>query len=66
MSKFLDNKDIATLTGTKQKSKQITALKMMQIPFFTNPNGKAIVTIATIEGTNKDSNFKPRWTPPKR
>ena len=48
---FLTPEEVSTLTGFRGKSKQVSALQKMGIPFFVNPNGRAIVSRAVIEGT---------------
>ena len=48
---FLTQEEVGTLTGFQVKSKQVLALQKMGIPFFVNPNGRAIVSRAIIEGT---------------
>ena len=48
---FLTKQEVEILTDFKVKSKQVAALQKMGIPFFVNPNGRAIVSRAAIEGT---------------
>jgi len=50
MSVFLDDDDVADLTGRKRKSDQIVALRTMGIPFFINAAKKPIVTRKAVEG----------------
>ncbi len=59
-SMFLTPDEVSTLTGFRVKSKQVSALQKMGIPFFVNPNGRAIVSRAVIEGTIQAAAVKPR------
>ena len=62
---FLNNEDVAQLTGRKFKSKQIESLRKMGINFFVNACGKPIVAHAAIEG-RKEPAAKPKsWSPPE-
>lgn len=47
---FLEDDEIAILTGRKFKSLQIDCLRKMGVPFFVNALGRAVVTRAAIEG----------------
>lgn len=49
-SMFLTLEEIAVLTGRKQKSKQIEALRHMLIPFFVNACGQPVVARVAVEG----------------
>jgi hypothetical protein len=62
MSTFLDNDEIATLTGRKIKSKQIQQLRTMGITFRINATGHPVVTRSTIEA-NKEPPQQRKWTP---
>lgn len=62
MSTFLDDAELAKLTGRKMKGHQIAALRGMGIPFFVNATGHAIVTRSAIEG-RKEEPVKSGWTP---
>lgn len=48
---FLTQEEVSELTGRKVKSKQISALAKMGIPYFVNAAGRPIVSRAVIEGT---------------
>lgn len=63
MGTFLDENEIAKLTGRKMKSRQIAALRQMGIPFFVNAIGRPIVTRSTLEG-RKEAAPKAAWVPP--
>lgn len=62
MSTFLDEDEIATLTGRKIKSKQIQQLRIMGIVFRINATGHPVVTRSTIEG-GKEQPQQKKWTP---
>jgi hypothetical protein len=47
---FLEDNEVAVLTGRKFKSLQVDQLRRMGIPFFVNALGRAIVARAAIEG----------------
>lgn len=47
---FLSQDELETLTGRKNKSKQIEALRRMGIVFFVNACGRAVVARSVIEG----------------
>jgi hypothetical protein len=63
---FLNQEELATLTGRKMKSKQIEALRRMGLPFHVNAVGKPVVARVAIEGRPTDAPpKKPVWTMPK-
>ncbi|WP_343728487.1 DUF4224 domain-containing protein [Duganella sp.] len=47
---FLEDDEVAVLTGRKFKSLQVDQLRRMGIPFFVNALGRAVVARAAIEG----------------
>ncbi len=47
---FLDDDDLARLTGRAMKSRQIAWLKAEGIPFLVNATGHPVVTWAAVEG----------------
>lgn len=47
---FLEEDEVAVLTGRKFKSRQVDQLRRMGVPFFVNALGRAIVARAAIEG----------------
>lgn len=53
MSTFLEQAEIATLTGRKFKSRQIDPLRRMAIPFFVNATGHPVVARAAIYGAGR-------------
>lgn len=63
MSIFLDSDDVATLTGEKQKTRQVAALRTMGIAFFVNPSGRPVVTKAALEGNIQSDKPKVSWKP---
>ena len=64
MSTFLDQAEIATLTGRKFKSRQIDTLRRMAIPFFVNATGHPVVARAAIHGTGPaEVEQKKAWVP---
>lgn len=64
---FLNQEELATLTGRKMKSKQIEALRHMGLPFHVNAVGKPVVARVAIEGRAAEvAPTAPAWTPPPR
>ncbi len=64
MSLFLEDDQIARLTGRKTKTKQIEWLRREGIPFRVNARGHPIVTRSVIEGTGPQAKEQPRtWMP---
>jgi hypothetical protein len=64
MSTFLDQAEIATLTGRKFKSRQIDTLRRMAIPFFVNATGHPVVARAAIHGPGAvEAEQKKAWVP---
>lgn len=62
MSAFLEDADIAKLTGRKMKSLQIVALRKMGIVFRVNATGHPVVTWSAVEG-RKEEPVKTAWQP---
>lgn len=62
MNTFLDEDEIASLTGRKMKSRQIAALRQMGIPFYVNATGHAVVTRSAVEGRKEEAPKAP-WVP---
>lgn len=62
---FLDDDELAELTGRKLRRLQIDALRSMLIPFRVNAIGRPVVTRAAIVGTATAaaSNDAGGWTP---
>jgi len=50
MGKFLDDSEVATLTGRKRKTCQIAALRKMGLPFVVNATGHPVITWSGVEG----------------
>lgn len=61
---FLDDEELATLTGRKIKRLQCEQLRRMAIPFHVNALGKPVVARAALIGT-ATAGEQPRrgWTP---
>lgn len=53
MSIFLDDDDVAQLTGRKIKSSQIEVLRKMGILFYINAAGRPVVPKSAIQGMNQ-------------
>jgi hypothetical protein len=64
-STFLSVEAVATLTGRRRKSKQVEALRMMGLPFWVNPIGQPIVTVAAVEGRREPVREK-EWVMPRK
>ena len=60
MGTFLDDDELAKLTGRKMKGHQIAALRSMGLPFFVNATGHPVVTRSAIEG-RKEEPIKAKW-----
>ena len=64
---FLNESELAKLTGRKYKSRQIEWLRTSGIPFRVNARGHAIVTRGAVEGRKAEpeptNEQAPRWTP---
>lgn len=64
MSIFLDQSDVAILTGKKLKSQQVDVLRRMGIVFYVNASGHPVVPRSAIDGSNKfPSNIDVPWVP---
>lgn len=63
---FLNQEELATLTGRKMKSKQIEALRRMGLPFHVNACGKPVVARVVIEGRRDAAETPKAWKPPAR
>ena len=62
MSTFLDQVEIATLTGRKFKSRQIDTLRSIAMLFFVNATGRPVVACAAINGACKiEAEQKKAW-----
>lgn len=59
---FLTDEELATLTGFKQKSRQVARLREMGLPFWVNAAGQPVVAQATIEG-RKPEPRRQEWAP---
>lgn len=60
---FLEDDEIARLTGRKMKGLQIETLRHMGIPFFVNATGHPVVTRSAVEGKHDDEPVKRKWVP---
>jgi hypothetical protein len=64
-STFLTMEAVAMLTGRRRKSKQVEALRMMGLPFWVNPIGQPIVTVAAVEGRREPA-WEKEWVMPRK
>jgi hypothetical protein len=61
---FLDQAELAQLTGRKIKSKQIEALRQIGLAFFVNATGHPVVARAAIESRAvPPPKEKKQWAP---
>jgi len=63
MSIFLDDDEIAKLTGRKIKSLQIETLRKQGVPFRINATGHPVVARSAIDKPLPVDDAKPAWTP---
>lgn len=59
---FLDDEELAELTGRKIRSLQVEQLRAMLVPFRINARGRPIVTRAAVIGTREAPEAK-QWAP---
>lgn len=61
---FIDDSELATLTGRKMKNKQIAWLRKSGIPFRINALGRPVVTRSAVEGRQEPVPVQSTgWTP---
>jgi hypothetical protein len=64
---FLNDDELARLTGRRQKKRQIAQLRAMGLPFFINAAGAPVVARSAVEGAapRPDERPSPRqaWQP---
>ena len=62
---FLDDEELAELTGYRQARKQVAMLKRQGVPFYLNAAGHPRVVRAILEGKHaaKASTANTDWTP---
>lgn len=60
---FLEEEELAKLTGYKFKSKQIEWLRAQAIPFRVSATGHPVVTRGAIEGRKEEPALPERWAP---
>jgi hypothetical protein len=60
---FLTAAELATLTGYRQKGRQLARLRQMGIPFWTNAAGQPVVARAAIEGRKAPARQSQEWAP---
>lgn len=60
---FLTTAGVATLTGYRQKARQLARLRQMGIPFWTNAAGQPVVARAIIEGRKPAPRQPLEWAP---
>lgn len=64
MSIFLDQVDVALLTGKKTKSGQIARLRSMGLLFYVNATGHAVVPRSSVEKMHNEPNaIDQQWIP---
>lgn len=63
MNGFLEQADLVKLTGRPQKSRQISALRKMCIPFYVNDVGKPVVAWSVFEGKKEAAPRVKKWEP---
>jgi len=63
MTTFLNNDEVATLTGRKSKGRQIDSLRKMGIPFWVNAIGHPVIARSAIESKPSAAPQKPAWVP---
>ncbi|WP_244071893.1 DUF4224 domain-containing protein [Nitrosomonas sp. PY1] len=63
MSIFLDDDDVAKLSGSKLKSRQIDSLRKMGILFYINAAGRPVVPKSAIEGGIQTIKQEQSWAP---
>lgn len=62
---FLSPEEIAVLSGRKNKTMQIDALRQMGVPFFINGTGHPVVARSIVEGGKAIAEPpKKEWVPP--
>lgn len=59
---FLNDLELAQLTGRKHKSRQIEWLRANAVPFRTSATGHPVVTRSAIEGRKEEAPAQ-RWVP---
>jgi hypothetical protein len=61
---FLSPDEVATLTGRRQKSRQVAELRRMGVAFRINAAGRPVVVRSAVEGRQATA-AEPRatWTP---
>jgi len=52
---FLDDEELARLTGFSRKTRQVQQLRMMGIPFYVNAAGRAVVTRSVVDGSRHEA-----------
>jgi len=52
---FLDDEELARLTGFSRKTRQVQQLRMMGIPFYVNAAGRAVVTRSVVDGSRQEA-----------
>jgi hypothetical protein len=60
---FLTPPEVATLTGYRQKARQLARLRQMGIPCWINAAGQPVVARATIEGRKPAPRQPVAWAP---
>ena len=63
---FLTPAEVARLTGTSIKARQVQHLRSQCIHFYTNIKGEPVVPRQVLTGTPAAAPPKPAWSPAKR
>jgi hypothetical protein len=54
-SLFLDDEELAKLTGFSRKARQVQQLRIMGIPFYVNGAGRAVVARSVVDGSRYEA-----------
>lgn len=63
---FLSPEELEVLTGRKSKKHQISALRMMRVPFWVNAIGCPVVSRSAIDATPSTPSAPNSWSPALR
>lgn len=63
MHTFLEDGELARLTGRKLKSMQIAWLRESGLRFWVNATGHPVVPRSAIDGSSPAPTKKPEWVP---
>lgn len=60
---FLDAAELRTLTGCREKTAQMAALRSQGVPFYVNASGRPVVVRSIVEGRAEVDVRPATWTP---